>query len=167
MSAEVTMRLAEREDAPALLAFLQQVATESDAILLPGIDQVTEEEEAIRLAAVSDRDDCLILLAALDEEIVGLLTIMNLQNEPGTGEVGLVVAKRYWKQGIGRLLMEEGQYWYENYSSLEKLMLTAFEDNQRGIKMYGHIGYQQVGTLMEPTSTGDTKPAVRMEYHRS
>ena len=161
---EITMRLAQRADAAALLAFLQGVAPESDAILLPGLDHVTVAEEAVRLSAVADRDDCLILLACLGPEIVGVLTIMNLAATPGVGEMGLVIAKRYWHQGIGRLLMEEGQYWFENYSTLDQLMLTVFDHNIWGKKLYQDIGFQTVGTLIEPSADGQVKPATKMVY---
>ena len=89
---------------------------------------------------------------------------MNLAATPGVGEMGLVIAKRYWHQGIGRLLMEEGQYWFENYSTLDQLMLTVFDHNIWGKKLYQDIGFQTVGTLLEPAADGQVKPATKMVY---
>ena len=161
---EVRLCLAEREDAAALLAFLNRVAGQSEAILLPGIDKVTTAEEAVRLAAVADRNDCLILLAVAGDQVLGLLTIMHQQDQPGAGEVGLVVDQPYWGQGIGRLLLEEGQYWYEHYSSLDRLVLTVFEENARARHLYTALGFAESGRLQEPLLSGGSKPAVAMTY---
>ena len=163
---EIEMRLAEKNDAKGLLAFLRQTATESQAILLPGLDKITVEEEAIRLASVDDRNDCLILLAWLGEQIVGVLTIMHVADQPGTGELGVVVAKDYWHQGIGKLLVDEGQYWYENYSTLDELMLTVFTTNRWAIKLYQDLGFKTTGQLNEPMANGELAAAYRMVYKK-
>lgn len=163
---EIRVRVAERADASRLLTFLRQAATESQAILLPGLDKVTVKEEAIRLASVADRNDCLILLACLGEEIVGVLTIMHLADQPGVGELGVIVAKDYWHQGIGRLLVDESQYWYENYSILDELMLTVFTTNQWAIKLYQDLGFQTTGQLEEPMANGELTAAYRMVYQK-
>ncbi len=161
---EVSQRLAEREAAAPLQASPTRVTKQSEAILLPGIDKVTTAEEAVRLAAVANRNDCLILLAVADDQLLGLLTIMHQQDHPGAGEVGLVVDQPYWGQGIGRLLLEEGQYWYEHYSSLDRLVLTVYEENARARHLYRALGFTESGHLQEPLPAGGSKPAVAMTY---
>lgn len=136
MAEVVKIKLAVPEDAAAILNFLRQAATESDAVTIPHLERVTVKEEQENLRVIDNSDDCVILLAILGEQIVGMTTIMRLAEKPGVGELGVIVAQKYWHQGIGQLLVDEAQYWFSNYSSLTELVLDVFEDNYPAISLY-------------------------------
>ena len=107
-------------------AILRVTATESDAVLVPHLNEISEKTEAKNIDLINQFDDCVILLTMLGEEIVGMVTVMVLDHQPTTGELGVVVRKKYWRNGIGRLLVDEAEYWFNTYSSLENLVLTVF-----------------------------------------
>lgn len=76
MSETVEIKLAEPENAAAILNFLRQAATESDAVTIPHLEKVTAKEEFKNIQIINDVDDCIILLAVFEKEIVGMVTIM-------------------------------------------------------------------------------------------
>lgn len=159
MADEVEIKLATGDDAPRVLKFLRQAATESDAVTVPHLAQVTVDQEKQNIDLINQFDDCVIMLAMLGEEILGIVTVMVLESQPTAGELGVVVAKKYWRNGIGRLLVEEAEYWFDNYSSLESLVLTVFTTNTPAIKLYQGCHFVQTGTTTE-----EGRPALVMEY---
>ncbi|MGN1280027.1 MAG: GNAT family N-acetyltransferase [Limosilactobacillus sp.] len=161
MAEQVEIKLATADDAPAVLEFLRQAATETDAVLIPHLDQVSVEQERQNLETINRFADCVVMLAMLDNQPIGIVTVMVLGERPTAGELGVVVAKKYWRNGIGRLLVEEAEYWFENYSSLSSLVLSVFATNKPAIALYQRCHFVQTGTTTEAG-----KPALLMEYRR-
>lgn len=162
MTEEINVTLATADDAPAVLHFLKQVATESNAVTIPHLDQVTVAQEQENIELINQFDDCVMLLAMKGTEPVGIVTVMMLEEQPNVGELGVVVAQKYWRNGIGRLLVDEAEYWFENYSSLDKLVLTVFTDNQAAINLY-----KQLHFVVTKTTKEAGRAALEMVYHPS
>lgn len=157
--ADVQVKLATAEDAAGVLTLLRQAATESDAILVPHLADVTLDQERRNIDMINSFDDCVMLLAMLDSTPIGIVTVMVLEDQPTVGELGVVVAKPYWRNGIGQLLVDEAEYWFANYSSLDKLVLTVFETNQPAINLYRKLDFVETGREKDAG-----RPALRMEY---
>ncbi|MBD5806977.1 GNAT family N-acetyltransferase [Lactobacillus sp. 0.1XD8-4] len=149
MADEISIKLATSKDAEQVLKFLRETAMESDAVLIPHLNEVSQTEEARNIDLINQFDDCVMLLAMLEDEIVGMVTVMVLENQPTTGELGVIVRKKYWRNGIGRLLVDEAEYWFNTYSSLENLVLTVFEDNVAAIKLYHQLNFVDTGRTIE------------------
>lgn len=161
MTDEITIKLASSADAENVLRFLRATATESDAVLIPHLNDVSDQQEAENIDLINDFDDCIMLLAMRGDEIAGLVTVMVLAEKPTTGELGVVVRKKYWRNGIGQLLVDEAEYWFDNYSSLDNLVLSVFKSNIPAIKLYEKMGFVQ-------TSADDEngRQALQMEYKK-
>lgn len=159
MTAQVEIKLATGKDAGAVLHFLKQSAKESDAVTIPHLAQVTVDQEQKNIDLINRFDDCVMMLAMLDSQPVGIVTVMMLSDQPDVGELGVVVAKKYWRNGIGQLLVGEAEYWFENYSSLTALVLTVFKSNQPAINLYEKLHFIKTGEFTE-----DGRPAWQMEY---
>lgn len=159
MEAEVGIKLATSDDAKQVLQFLQQAAKESDAVLIPHLKQVTAPQEAKNIDLINQFDDCVMMLAMLDKEVVGIVTVMVLADQPTTGELGVVVGKKYWRNGIGQLLVDEAEYWFENYSSLETLVLSVFKTNEAAIKLYQKMNFKIISRRAEKEHA-----ALQMQY---
>ena len=155
----VTIKLAGPEDAAKVLAFLRQTATESNAVQVPHLLDVSLEQEADNIKMINQFDNCVVMLAMLGDEPVGIVTVMMLADHPEVGELGVVVEKKYWRNGIGQLLVDEAEYWFENYSSLKKLVLSVFADNSPAIALYRKRHFEETGKTV-----GDGRPALVMEY---
>ena len=76
MADDISIKLATSEDAAAVLQFLRATASESDAVLVPHLNEISEKTEAKNIDLINQFDDCVILLAMLGEEIVGMVTVM-------------------------------------------------------------------------------------------
>lgn len=159
MAESVELKLATASDAPAVIDFLLQARQDSSAITIPHLEQVTAQDEAENIIEINHSDDCVMILAMLGTAVVGIVTVMKLGEQSTTGELGVVVAKPYWHQGIGSLLVDEAEYWFENYSSLHKLTLDVFADNQPAIKLYRKMNFviRQRGQVAD-------RPAFQMDY---
>lgn len=143
------IRPARAMDAALLVAFLNQVGTESDFMTLDdqGIDLTVEEMKEVTKRYAS-LDNHLYLVAFLDGELVGLLSIAAEMSQRicHIGEVFIVVAKKYHNQGIGRLLLEDGLDWAENYSqSIYRLQLSVQKRNEAALHLYTSMGFQIEG----------------------
>ena len=161
MADEVQIKLAAADDAANILAFLRQAATESDAVLIPHLADVTVEQERRNIEMINSFDDCVIMLAMLGGQPIGIVTVMVLEDQPGVGELGVVVAKPYWRNGIGQLLVDEAEYWFQNYSSLQQLVLTVFAENVPAIRLYQKLGFRQTGR----PQAGE-REVLEMEYQK-
>ena len=68
MADQVEIKLATADDAPAVLDFLRQAATETDAVLIPHLDQVTVDQERQNIEMINRFDDCVVMLAMLGDQ---------------------------------------------------------------------------------------------------
>lgn len=161
MTDTVEVKLAGPENAQAVLEFLRQSATESDAVEIPHLDKVTVKEEQENIRVINQSDDCVILLAVLGKELVGMVTVMRLADQPQVGELGVIVAKKYWHQGIGQLLVDEAEYWYVHYSSLSHLTLDVFEDNVPAINLYRKMNF-----VVRTHTKVDDRAALQMDFRQ-
>lgn len=178
MAEEVSLRTARNGDGDQLLHLLKKVAKTSNAVVIPHLDSLTAKEEDHQLSLIENEDNCLMLVAELGSKIIGLVAIMppsdKLQDtathrmlkneiikEPDAlvGELGIVVDPGYQGQGLGTNLVNEAQYWLKNYSDLDAIVLTVFNDNQPARALYQAAHFIDVGQVME-----DGRPARMMVW---
>lgn len=162
--ASVEVKVAAPEDAAGLLALLKQLQTESTAVLFSHLDQLTVAKEAQALAQVNAATGGIILLAVLEGQPIGLVTVMQLEDAPGVGELGIAVRKDYWHQGVGSLLLDEALYWFVNYAPLDHLVLDVYESNVRAKRLYEHYGFVVTNHLTLTDAVNKRQPALAMEY---
>lgn len=165
MSDEVTLKVAEFDDAAAILQLLRQINSETNVVMIPNLDRISVADEEVNLKEISQRSDCFALLAVWQQVPVGIVTVTKLEGPDNAGELGVAVLKKYWSQGIGSLLVDEAIYWFENFSSLEHLVLDVFSDNQRAIHLYKKYGFVKTNETQERDSQGQERPAWLMEYY--
>src|SRR5690242_8725389 len=104
----LTLRPAEPKDAEQVIAYVEQVAGESENLTFgPGEFGISLEQERVILQQMAEALTSLYLLAEIEGEIVGTLTFSaekrsRLQHG---GEFGMSVLRKYWHLGIdGRIL---------------------------------------------------------------
>lgn len=164
MADTVEIKLAAPADAAAVLALLKQLNIESAAILVPHLNDITVEQEAQSIDQINSSTDAIMLLAVYQDQPIGIVTIMNLPNRPQVGELGVAVLKDYWRNGIGSFLVDEAEYWFANYSSLNQLVLDVFEDNQAAIALYQKYGFVKTGKTKVQDQNGQLRDALLMEW---
>lgn len=148
MGYDLLIREAEAEDAAALIAFLDQIGQETDFTTLDekGI-LMSESEMAAFIEKQATSDNQITLLALLNDEIAGVLNITAEQRIRirHIGDVFLVVQKKFWNQGLGSILLEEGIEWAKTSGVLRRLQLSVQKRNEAAIHLYSKFGFVTEG----------------------
>ncbi|MBP2621400.1 N-acetyltransferase family protein [Streptococcus panodentis] len=147
---DLSLREAERADAADLIAFLNQVGSESDYMTLDeaGI-LMNEAEMSSFIERQADSANQLYLLALLNDDIAGLVSITADFHERirHIGQVFVVVKKAFWNQGMGRILLDEAVAWAQESGILRRLELTVQVRNERAVHLYKDLGFEIEGLL--------------------
>lgn len=140
----VSLRRAVERDAPALVHAIDSVAREQKYLLRSRFEVSVEEERAIIARAKAQGN--LILLALLDGELVGWLSLFRARHEfrRHTGQMGVSVVRGYRGMGIGTALMVYALDWAAG-QGLEKINLGVRVSNERARALYRRFGFVEEG----------------------
>lgn len=146
----LTLRQAGPADAERLLAFLEQIAGESENVTFgPGEFGWSVEDERVFLRQSAQTPTSLYLIAEIAEEIVGTLTF-SAGRRPRTrhvGEFGVAVARACWSFGIGSQLLACLVEWARRGGTIRKINLRVRVDNLPAIRLYEKFGFVREGWL--------------------
>jgi RimJ/RimL family protein N-acetyltransferase len=152
--AEFVIRPAAADDAAALVALRDAVATEGTRVAAePGERSVLEE--SLGVASLLSTGG-LALVAEVDGEVVGQLAVHRRQGryEGHRGDLSITVARDHREQGLGRALVETALDWARAVR-LGKVTLGVFPENLRAIALYRSVGFVDEGTLRRHLRVGD------------
>lgn len=138
-SREVLIEEASSRDASALVDFLARVTKETDLIYKEG-PSLDVEQMAIFLNQSAESLGCLCLLAKIDENVVGLVNVV--EESGAIGDVFLAVHQDYRGQGLGNLLMEVMIDWALENGILAGLRLTVQARNTVALHLYKKFGFE-------------------------
>lgn len=141
------IRKAEPGDAGSLVRLAESVGSEEGGWLIADGGWRSVAEERRYLKAIRRHAYAAVLVAELDERIVGRLSI-GRDSHPASehvADVGVMVADGYRRRGIGRALMESAEAWARSVGVL-KIELHVFPHNEAALALYERLGYRQVGT---------------------
>lgn len=148
---EISLKIAQGQDASQLKTFLKQVSQETDFLALDRVGlNLPDDLLAGQLASISESDNNLLLLAqTATGEIVGIASVL-ADYDPALehiGEIGIAVSKKYWHAGIGSLLLDEVLYWGKTSGIIRRLQLTVQVRNQAAVALYQKFDFQIEATL--------------------
>jgi len=138
MSQQLKLREAVPKDAQSLLDFLKKASQQSDFISFDDMKDVTVQDEEIALDAIFQSQYDELIVAVLEDEIIGYCRLENIDDQKA--EFGVVVDKDFWNNGIASFLLEEAIDWSSG-SSLEKLILEVYKNNSAAIHIYQKYGF--------------------------
>lgn len=146
---QATLRSPEACDAPALLACMQTIFTETEYLSFePEEFTFTEEQEAAFLTELADSDDRIMILCEVDGRVVGNCHLFrqNKLRMQHRAELGISILREFWEQGIGSMmfdaLIETGKELH-----LRQLELEVVAENERALRLYERKGFSLVGTF--------------------
>jgi RimJ/RimL family protein N-acetyltransferase len=145
----LVLREAEPRDAENILAYIEQVAGESENLTFgPGEFELTVEQERAFLQMCFDSPTSLYLLAELDGELAGTLSFSagKRRRIRHTGEFGISVAQAFWGLGIGGYLLAYLIDWARAGEIVRKINLFVRTDNLPAIHLYEKYGFVREGT---------------------
>ena len=155
---EILFEEAQATDAPALIECFNQVARETDFLVMDDQDfQPSVEQTREILAASQRKPDQLCLLAKMEETIIGLIHVKSQKpyRISHIGDVFMAVRKDYWGHGIGRILLEEVVTWAQEMGLLKRLELTVQIRNERAVRLYQSCGFEIEGTQKRGARTDE------------
>ncbi|MHC5247717.1 GNAT family N-acetyltransferase [Enterococcus sp. LJL90] len=147
---EITIREAVPEDAAAILILSKKIGGETDFLVMDetGLN-LTEEQEALQLAAIYESENNVLFVALANEAIVGLASIHS-DSSPKTahiGEIGISILKEFCGMGLGTALLEELIFWAQETEITRRLELTVQARNQRAVNLYQNFGFQREAVM--------------------
>ena len=147
-SKEILFEEAQAADAEAWIDFMNQVAGETDYLVMDdqGFQPSLEVTRKI-LATSQEAEDQLCLLARLDDTIIGLINVRTQSpyRISHIGDIFMALQKDYWGYGIGRILLEEVITWAQEMGHLKRLELTVQVRNERAVRLYQSCGFDIEG----------------------
>lgn len=147
---QLVVRQAKSDDSAQLLALSQQVAKETDYLIMDEYGMgLSEELLAEQLALLAQSENQLLLLAFDDTRCIGAASIKGNDEYRihHIGEVGIFLLKEYWSLGIGSILMEELIEYVKQVQIFKRLELTVQTRNQKAIALYQKFGFRKEATL--------------------
>lgn len=138
MSEELTLREAIPIDAAKLISFLKKASQQSDFIVFEDLKNLTVKTEERSLDAIYQSKVDELMVAVFDEEIIGYCRIE--AKDDGQAELGIVVDKDFWNNGIASYLIEDTLDWIAS-SPLRKVFLEVYKNNPVAIHIYQKYGF--------------------------
>lgn len=146
----IEIREAKEEDAHELVTFMNWVTGEVDFHTYGANDyHISDEHEKRVVETFRERDNCLFLVAVFKDEIVAVATLSGGAKErvEHRATIGITVAKRFWRLGIGEHMMRIILDFAEHSEVLTKLELLVHQDNHPAIKLYNKLGFFREGLM--------------------
>jgi RimJ/RimL family protein N-acetyltransferase len=140
------IRHAEPRDAAELVALASAVSAEPEGWLLADSRWRSIAEERRYIRAVRRHADAALLVAEVDQALAGRLSLSR-DPHPASAHVadlGLMVAARYRRRGIGAALLLAAEEWARS-ARVTKLELHVFPHNAPAIALYEKHGYEREG----------------------
>lgn len=141
---EIIVREAQASDAQNLINFLNQVGQESHFLTLDdaGI-LMSEAEMADYLDQISEKDNNAYLLALLDDEIVGVISLtadfhIRIRH---IGDLFIAVKREAQGYGIGQLLMTDMLDFVAEVGVIKRLELQVQKRNEKAVHLYQKNGF--------------------------
>lgn len=155
---EIEFQEAQACHAEVFLSFMEQVAQETDFIVLDesGLQVGLEDMELI-LQEFEASPQKLCLLACSGSEVIGAVTVQSSSQYPVShiGSVFIAIKKDYWGHGLGTLLLEEVLHWAREMEVLHRLELTVQIRNQAAVHLYQKMGFRIEGTQRHGARTNE------------
>lgn len=146
---KLLLRTPTEEDAPKMLAYLNQVCSETRFLLREPEETVLSlEQEHSFIRSQNASENSLILLGFLDGEYAGNCSLsgMSLMRCRHRAEIGIAILQKYTGMGIGTCMLQSlidaaGEF------GIEQLELEVSVENETAIALYEKMGFQIFGTL--------------------
>ena len=147
---KLTIRQATVEDGGNLNEFYKTIILETDHFgFEPDEFKITDEQQAHTISMYSQAENAILLVATLNEKIVGCLTFRSGSTKKfrHVGELGVEVLKDYWNLGIGKELIKYLINWAKENQYVYKISLRVRADNENAIHLYRKLGFEEEGVL--------------------
>jgi len=145
---ELSISKAVKEDAKAMIEYLNIVGGESDNLLFGknGFHMSAEEEERY-IEHIDESKVSALFVGKIHGEIVcaGSIQAPSRERISHQADIAVSVKKAYWNIGIGTALMKTLIAFAKRSGITEIIHLGVRADNFSAIKLYENIGFRKIG----------------------
>lgn len=150
---------ASHQDAEAIIKYLNKVGDETDFLTFGAGEfwlTIEEERECIKNLQQSGKG---VMMIAKSEGIIIAqgLCVSKEKRSAHVFELSITVAKNFWGNGIGTEMIRKMEEAVGDLGA-EKITLSVCSANDRAIRLYQKLGYQEEGLLKKDHKIGN-------EYH--
>ena len=147
---KVVLRHGRVEDAEQSLALFRSVVEEERFFMVSSEEchrTIAAQEAHIRHHML-ERDSC-IVMALVEEKLVGQISIRSGSHlrTKHVGTIEMFVARGFRGCGIGSQLLTFAISWCKLRSSLRKIDLSVFSDNEGAVALYRKFGFEEEGRV--------------------
>ncbi len=142
---DILIRRATADDAAALVRLFSAPRAMWGTLQVP-----YTSEEARRRRLVDAPEGTYPLVAEVDGEVVGQLTLHSNPTRPRrahVGALGMAVRDDWHGRGVGTALMVACLSLADNWLNLTRMELEVYTDNEPAIRLYTKFGFEIEGTL--------------------
>ncbi|GAB2021228.1 GNAT family N-acetyltransferase [Pseudolactococcus yaeyamensis] len=146
---EIIVREAEPKDAQKLIDFLNQVGKESHFLTLDEVGiLLTEAQMSEYLVQIAEKDNNAYLLALIDDEIAGVISLTADFHERirHIGDLFIAVSRKFQGYGIGHILMADMLSFVQEIGVIKRLELQVQKRNDRAIHLYQKHSFETEST---------------------
>jgi RimJ/RimL family protein N-acetyltransferase len=162
----IVVRRATPSDAPALVVLAESIAREEEAWILTTEAWRSVGDERRYLKAVRDHPDAAVFVAEVDGQVAARLSLARDPHPASrhVADLGLMVAARHRRRGVGRRLLEQSVAWARE-SGVRKLELHVFPWNDPALSLYESFGFEREGYRKQHYARGESYvDAILMAY---
>lgn len=148
---QFTIRHAVENDAEQIIDYSKILFASTDQVLTELQEYtITVEEEKTWIKNFNANPNALLLIAELEQQIVGMLFFVTNTKKKNahTGEFGVNVHPKFQAIGIGRALIETLLEWARQTEQIEKVFLQVFATNSNAIRLYQRMGFKEEGRFV-------------------
>ncbi len=144
----ITIAKAKKEDAEMIIEYLNLIGGESDNLLFGENEfHMSIEDEMSFIERVSNCDTSALFVAKIGDEIVSIGGIMSSPRKriAHQADISVSVKKKYWKLGIGTVMMNELIRFAKGNNITEIIHLGVNSNNVSAIHLYKKLGFVEIG----------------------
>lgn len=152
MTKPCAIRPAAPGDAPGIITHFHRITEEPGNMtsFSPGEFTRTVDEERERIERVLASDNSHMLVAVVDNEVVGVCACFGgVRAHRRTTGLGITIQAAWRNQGIGTALMEAMIQWARDNPAVHRLDLSVYTHNAHAIHLYRKLGFQEEGVRKE------------------
>lgn len=151
---EISIREARPQDAEQLIGHVQRLSEEPNAEITwsPGEFNYTVEQEQEILNQFHQRDNSVYLVAEVDGQIVGIVTLEGGRRKSNrhSAVLGISVRDTWRGKGIGKQLMAQAIEWANQTGMIKRIELLVNVRNTRALHLYQSFGFEIEGRRRNP-----------------
>jgi RimJ/RimL family protein N-acetyltransferase len=147
---KIIIREAQVTDAKKTVEFMNWVTGEVEFHTYgPNDFNIKSEDEERMIKVFQQRKNCLFLLAVFNEEIIAVATLSGgiKERTAHRSTLGITVAKRFWRLGIGMQMMAMILDYAFKTKEITKIELLVHENNKPALNLYEKLGFFKEGII--------------------